>query len=58
MSLAASGRVGQYYGELMTHPETLNRQFKLLWLGVEGRHAHPTWRSRIRCRADKCRLFK
>jgi enterochelin esterase family protein len=34
MSPAASGRVGQFYGDLLKHPETLNNQFKLLWLGV------------------------
>ncbi len=34
MSPAASGRVREFYGDLLRHPETLNTQFKLLWLGV------------------------
>jgi enterochelin esterase family protein len=34
MSPAASGRVGQYYGDVLKKPETLNKQFKLFWLGV------------------------
>jgi enterochelin esterase family protein len=34
MSPAASGRVGQYYGNVLSNPEALNRQFKLFWIGV------------------------
>ena len=34
MSPAASGRVAEFYGERLKHPETLNKQFRLLWLGV------------------------
>ena len=34
MSPAASGRVDQYYAELMRHPEKINKQFKLFWVGV------------------------
>lgn len=34
MSPAASGRIGEYYAERMQHPEPLNKQFKMLWLGV------------------------
>jgi enterochelin esterase-like enzyme len=34
MSPAASGRVGQYYGDALKQPQTLNKQFKLFWLGV------------------------
>jgi enterochelin esterase family protein len=34
MSPAASGRVGQYYGAILKNPDTVNKQFKLFWLGV------------------------
>lgn len=34
MSPAASGRVGQYYDAVLKHPETVNKQFKLFWIGV------------------------
>jgi enterochelin esterase-like enzyme len=34
MSPAASGRVGEFYGGALKHPETLNKQFKLFWVGV------------------------
>ena len=34
MSPAVTGRVDQYYSSLMKNPETLNKQFKLFWVGV------------------------
>ena len=34
MSPAASGRVAEYYANVMKAPEVLNRQFKLFWVGV------------------------
>jgi enterochelin esterase family protein len=34
MSPAASGRVAEYYETALKHPDILNKQFKLLWIGV------------------------
>jgi enterochelin esterase family protein len=34
MSPAASGRVGQYYGNVLKNPDIVNKQFKLFWIGV------------------------
>jgi enterochelin esterase-like enzyme len=34
MSPAVTGRVDQYYAGVMKNPETINKQFKLFWVGV------------------------
>ena len=34
MSPAASGRVDQYYADVMKNPEKINKQFRLFWVGV------------------------
>lgn len=34
MSPAASGRVGQYYANVLKNPAMVNKQFKLFWIGV------------------------
>lgn len=34
MSPAASGRVDQFYSERFKNPASLNKQFKLFWIGV------------------------
>jgi enterochelin esterase family protein len=34
MSPAASGRVGEFYGNVLKNPGILNKQFKLFWVGV------------------------
>lgn len=34
MSPAANGRVEQYYGRTLKDPGTINKQFKLFWVGV------------------------
>jgi enterochelin esterase family protein len=34
MSPAVTGRVDQYYSAVMKNPETVNKQFKLFWVGV------------------------
>jgi enterochelin esterase-like enzyme len=34
MSPAASGRVGEFYPNVVKNPATLNKQLKLLWIGV------------------------
>ena len=34
MSPAASGRVDQYYADVLKKPDTINKQFKLFWVGV------------------------
>jgi enterochelin esterase family protein len=34
MSPAANGRVATVYGNVLSHPDILNKQFKLLWIGV------------------------
>jgi len=34
MSPAVTGRVDQYYSAVLKNPETINKQFKLFWVGV------------------------
>jgi enterochelin esterase family protein len=34
MSPAATGRVGEFYGDVLKTPAALNKQFKLFWVGV------------------------
>jgi enterochelin esterase-like enzyme len=34
MSAAVSGRVSQFYPDLLKNPERVNKQFKLFWIGV------------------------
>lgn len=34
MSPAASGRVSQFYPDLLKNPDKVNKQFKLFWIGV------------------------
>jgi enterochelin esterase family protein len=34
MSPAVTGRVDQYYAGVMKNPDTVNKQFKLFWVGV------------------------
>jgi enterochelin esterase family protein len=34
MSPAASGRVGEFYPDVVKNPAVLNKQFKLFWMGV------------------------
>jgi enterochelin esterase family protein len=34
MSPAASGRVSQFYGDLLKNPERVNKQFKVFWVAV------------------------